>query len=99
MIVLQLPSALAKLPAQKDLKIKGPGETIGGNDAFVAKRYNISEFKGSNTIEISLRKSSKANERRKRETDEVYELKPDATYTSAQMNEDQSGVSHSSIPT
>ena len=98
MVVLRLPSASAKPPTQKDLEIKDPGETTGENDAFVAKRYDISEFKGSNTIEISLRKSFKGSKRKKREINEVYELKPDATYTLAQMNEDKSGVSHLSKP-
>ncbi|XP_028402584.1 receptor-type tyrosine-protein phosphatase F-like isoform X2 [Dendronephthya gigantea] len=90
LVVLRLPPASTQSPAPEDVELKGPDEAAGENDAFVAKEYNISQFKSSNTIEIVLRKSSEKNKRRKRDADEVYELKPDATYRSAQMNEDKS---------
>jgi hypothetical protein len=61
------------------------------NVAFKVKEFNIAEFQGD-TIEISLRQS-KDNRRRKRAI-EVYALVSDATYRTAQLNTDESGVSY-----
>ncbi|XP_028410547.1 uncharacterized protein LOC114533244 [Dendronephthya gigantea] len=91
LVVLRLPPASAQSPAPEDVELKGHDEAAGENGAFVAKEYNISDFKSSNPIEIQLRKSSEKKKCRERDADEVYELKPDATYRLAQMNEDKSG--------
>ncbi|XP_028402428.1 receptor-type tyrosine-protein phosphatase S-like [Dendronephthya gigantea] len=77
-------------PAPESIKIKSsiPSETKTG-DAFIAKQFNISDFKGDK-IEILLRKF-KENRRRKREAVQVDALKPDEKYRTTQMNTDESG--------
>ncbi|XP_028402574.1 receptor-type tyrosine-protein phosphatase S-like isoform X6 [Dendronephthya gigantea] len=77
-------------PAPESIKIKSsiPSETKTG-DAFIAKQFNISDFK-DDEIEILLRKF-KENRRRKREAVQVEALKPDEKYRTTQMNTDESG--------
>ncbi|XP_028402427.1 uncharacterized protein LOC114525363 [Dendronephthya gigantea] len=77
-------------PAPESIKIKGsiPLETKTG-DAFIAKEFNISDFKGDE-IEILLRKF-KENRRKKREAVQVDALKPKVKYRATQMNTDEFG--------
>ncbi|XP_028402587.1 phosphatidylinositol phosphatase PTPRQ-like [Dendronephthya gigantea] len=77
-------------PAPESIKIKSsiPSEMKTG-DAFIAKEFNISDFKGDE-IDILLRKF-KENRRRKREAVQVDALKPDKKYRTTQMNTDESG--------
>lgn len=79
-------------PAMETVKVES-SEGTRKTGAFVAKQYDISEFQGLNTIEISLRKSERIK-RRRREPAEIKVLKPNTTYRCAQMNKDKSGVSH-----
>ena len=79
-------------PALEDIKIESslPPERMT-NVAFIAKKFNISEFQ-NDTIEISLQ-VFRNNTRRKRELVEIYALKPSATYRITQMNTNEFGVS------
>jgi hypothetical protein len=65
-------------------------DTKADNVAFIAKKFNITEFQ-NDTVEISLLEF-KGNRRKKRDAIDVYTLIPDTTYRITQMNTNGSGV-------
>ena len=90
LVLLKSTSSKPSPPEDVQLRMLIPSK-MEDNVAFKAEEFNITEFK-NDTIEISLRQS-KDNRRRKRAI-EVYALASDATYRTAQLNTDESGVSY-----
>ena len=79
-------------PAPEELNVQKspPADNKADNVAFIASQFNITEFQ-SDTVEISLRESRSSGRRKKRAV-EVYTLAPNATYRTAQLDTDESGV-------
>jgi hypothetical protein len=92
LVILQLQSKSNKPPAPENLNVENfPSlDTKADNVAFIATKFNITEFQ-NDTVEISLLEF-KGNRRRKRDAIDVYTLIPDTTYRITQMNTNGSGV-------
>ena len=91
LVLLLSTSSSPPAPGELNVQKSPPADNKADNVAFIASQFNITEFQ-SDTVEISLRESRSSGRRKKRAV-EVYTLAPNATYRTAQLDTDESGVS------